>query len=592
MIDVIKKNLVMLKYIYKYCPSFLFVSVIQSILLNVGAILSIFFTKFIVDSMSHSIPFIQIIGMAVGIFSIQMVMGCISVWLSEYIVPRNTELLKQGMLKELFAQSVKIDVECYENTKFYADFTMAINQSDKRALDVLKTFSSFVGALFGAASFSVVISVMDPYLFVAVALSVCANMFFSFRNSKVRHRYYEKQVDISREQGYVRRVFYLNEYAKELRLFSELPQLITSMYDNAVKKVLLLIKKYAKKFVGLLMAQSFITNVVSLGVTLYIVYRVLQGELKVSDYFVLVSSMGQLVSEITKFFEIIPQLYAHSLYVENYLNFMDYVPRVGDARNATSMNDEQEITLKNVSFTYPGSTRESLHNVNLEIQRGEKVAFVGPNGSGKSTLLKVITRLYDVNKGEVLIGGIDIKQYHLDSLRKHIGVVFQDFTLLSVSILENILMRPVTDKEKDEELAWEALKKVGLYDKVKNLPEGIYTKYSNEFDEHGVFFSGGEKQSLAIARIYAQKSSVVILDEPYSALDPIAEQNVYEKTLKYMQDKIVILITHRLSNVKNADCIFYMENGVIMEKGTHDSLMKIKGKYFQMYTAQNQENEE
>lgn len=586
MSNVLKKNFLMIKYIYKYCPSYIAISIVQSVFVNVLSVVGLLYTKYVVDSLTENRSYVSIFFIALGIFLFQTLLTSISAYLTQYITPKNVELLSQGMLNEIFEQAIKIDYECYENTKFFSDFTMAINQSNQRALEVLQTFTTFIGSLLGITSFSALISTLDPFLFVAVAMNVSINMYFSIVNSKKQHQYYEERLKPSREQGYAQRVFYLNIYAKELRLFNKLPQIIRKVYNDAVCKLLNITYKFAKTFSILLILQNYVSNLSTFLTTLYIVYRVLNGYLRISDYFVLTSSISQLTMQITNLFQVIPQLYTHSLYIENFLDFMNYEPNVKNIENAILVSDEKCIKFKNVFFSYPNTKKSVLNNINFEIKKNEKVAFVGENGSGKSTLIKIITRLYDIDDGCVLLENRNIGEYDLESLRDHIGIVFQDYQLLSISILENILMRPIVDKEKDENIAWEALKKVGLYEKVKALPEGIYTKYSNEFDENGIFFSGGEMQAIAIARLYVKRCNIVILDEPSSALDPIAERKIFDMTLKFCQDKTIILISHRLTNVVHVDRIFYIEDGKIVESGSHRQLMKLRGKYCKMYNIQ------
>lgn len=586
MIKVIKNNYLMLRNIYKYCPSYIFVSIFQSILTNAISIISVLFTKYIVDSMTENRTYIHIVLIAFGIYFIQMTIASISIFMSQYLVPRNAELLSQGMLGEIFEQALKIDYECYENTQFYTDFTMAVNQADNRAVEVLQTFSNFVGSILGISSFSVLISVLDPIMFIAVFINVCVNLFFSFFISKEQHRYYEEQLDFGRDKGYARRVFYLKEYAKELRLFGKASEVVINSYKNAVSQLLLLIKEYARITSKLYMGQNVSTNCTSLIVALYLVYRVLNNKMKLSNYFALTTSTSQLATQITHLIQIIPDLYTHSLYIENYLHFINYKPHIVEKQDSIIVKEEQEIRFQNVSFSYPNTNREILKNISFTIRGGEKIAFVGPNGSGKSTIIKLITRLYDVDEGNIFLNNIDIADYNLRSLREHIGIVFQDYKLFAFTIAENILMRPIKDKEKDLKKAWAALDRVGLSEKVKNLPEGIFTKYTNEFDEKGVFFSGGEKQAIAMARIYASDYNIIILDESNSSLDPLAENKFFSEALEYLREKTLIIISHRLNSVVNANCIYYLENGEVMESGTHEALMKKRGKYYCMYASQ------
>ncbi|SHH77717.1 ABC transporter, partial [Caloranaerobacter azorensis DSM 13643] len=237
------------------------------------------------------------------------------------------------------------------------------------------------------------------------------------------------------------------------------------------------------------------------------------------------------------------------------------------------------------SFSY--SEREVLHNITIKASKGEKIAIVGHNGAGKTTLIKLIIRLYDVNKGKILINNKDIKKLSVKHLRSKIGLVFQDYQLYSASIAENVLLREVKNPE-DEDKVWFALKQVGLYEKVKELPNGIHTLITKEFSNEGIFLSGGEAQKLALARIYIKDYDVVILDEPSSSLDPLAEKQMYENMMDITKNKIAIFITHRLSTTVMADRIYLIDNGRVIEQGTHKELMELNGKYRRMFDAQAQ----
>lgn len=579
----------MMKYIYKYCPSHIFISFIQSLFANISSIIGILFIKYVIDSLTYNRAYRSILLIALGIFIFNTLISTITTYLTQYVMQRNTQLLSRGMLNEIFTQSTRIDYQCYEDPKFFSDFTMAVEQSDRRALDVLQTFTTFISSIFGITSFSVFISVLEPFLFLVVFFNVVINIYFMIRNSKLQHDFYEERLKPGREQGYAQRVFYLNSFAKELRLYIKLSEVIRSTFNKAIDKLIEITYKYARIFTKRLIAQNIFSNLISLFTTLYIAFKVIKGYLKISDYFTLTSSIGQLSSQITNLFQVFPQLYEHSLYIENFLNFMYYDPHIKNESNSEMVDNGKNIKFKNVSFSYPNNgTKKVLSEVSFEIKANEKVAFVGENGSGKSTLIKIITRLYDIDKGSVDLDNLNIKKYNIESLRDNIGIIFQDFQLLSVSILENILMRPIQNNEVDEEIAYNALRKVGLYNKVKALPNGLYTKYSNEYDELGTFLSGGEMQAIAIARIYAKQCNVVILDEPSSALDPIAEQKIFDMTLNSIKDKTIILISHRLTNIKNVDKIFYIEKGSIIESGSHESLMNLQGKYYNMYNMQAQ----
>ena len=244
----------------------------------------------------------------------------------------------------------------------------------------------------------------------------------------------------------------------------------------------------------------------------------------------------------------------------------------------------ETLEVKNITFSYKEDYNQ-LENVSLKIKKGQRIAIVGHNGAGKTTLVKLLLRLYDVKEGNILYNGTDYKDLNVHSLRKQVGAVFQNVEVYAVTIAENILFRtPKT--ESDINLVIEALKFSGLYDYVSSLPNGINTIVTKEFDKNGIVLSGGQNQRLAIARGYALNYNLFILDEPSSALDPIAEANVYNNMLALGKDKTIIFISHRLTTTVNADYIYLFEKGRVIEEGTHKELLAKGGKYAQMFNSQ------
>ena len=240
------------------------------------------------------------------------------------------------------------------------------------------------------------------------------------------------------------------------------------------------------------------------------------------------------------------------------------------------------LAINNLYFSYDG-TKQVIKNVSMSIRPGEKIAIVGLNGAGKTTLIKLIMRLYDPENGSILLDGKDIREYTLDSYRGLYSTVFQDFKQYAFSVKENLYFE-ASDRTPDEE-AYNLLDKVGILEKVESHKEGLNAEVGNEFSK-GINFSGGESQKLAIARALAKEGSIIILDEASSALDPISERDLNETMLKTFQTKTMIIISHRLSTVINADKIYYFENGEILEQGSHHELLEARGHYYKLFSAQ------
>lgn len=243
-----------------------------------------------------------------------------------------------------------------------------------------------------------------------------------------------------------------------------------------------------------------------------------------------------------------------------------------------------DIEFSGVTFRYGGADTDTLRGIDLKIKQGERVAVVGYNGAGKTTLVKLMMRLYDPSSGIITLGGRDIREYDLKSYRNIFGVVFQDYKQFALSVAENVLGRPMRDG--DEAIVEDALRRAGIWDKISELPDGIYTQMTREFSEDGLLLSGGQSQMLAIASVYAHGSPIVILDEPSSALDPLAERELYRQMYSACEGKTMIFISHRLSSAVSADKVVLVEDGVVRECGSHEELMRLDGKYAEMFRAQ------
>ena len=274
----------------------------------------------------------------------------------------------------------------------------------------------------------------------------------------------------------------------------------------------------------------------------------------------------------------------HALYIEK---LQDFLNKTEDENGTVPITSGMhEITLQNVHFHYcSNAAREVTDGISLHIKKGERIAFVGENGAGKTTLVKLIEGLYHPTEGEILVDGTPIEQLDKQSLRCSIATVMQKPVHYSFTIAENILMREI-QSDADREQVQQVLEESGLWDRVSKLPKGMDSVLGKEFDEDGIELSGGESQKLAIARVLYENAGVLILDEPANSLDPLAEAEMYERMFAAGKDRTMILISHRLYSTRKADRICYIENGKIVEEGTHEELMRANGKYASMYQLQ------
>ena len=259
----------------------------------------------------------------------------------------------------------------------------------------------------------------------------------------------------------------------------------------------------------------------------------------------------------------------------------------GNKGDIKVVGEGSDITISNVSFQYPFSTKEVLTNINMKIRNGEKVAVVGENGSGKSTLLKLILHLYDPTKGEISINGVDLRNIDTKEYRERIGNVTQKYHYYAMSIKDNILLK--TKAELPEKGLNEIIDMCDLRTKVDSLKGKENAILTKELDEDGAELSGGEAQKIAIAReIASENISLLILDEASAAMDPISENKINQMILQYAENKTLIMVSHHLSTVKDMNYIYVLDQGKIIEEGTHDCLIEKDGKYAQMWKVQSQ----
>lgn len=290
--------------------------------------------------------------------------------------------------------------------------------------------------------------------------------------------------------------------------------------------------------------------------------------------------MFDAVSEILDIFS---TLNRQSIEVSEYRSFME-LPFQAQGERPLESAGPVNIEFRNVYFRYEGQTEWAVEDLNFHIDQGEKIAVVGKNGSGKSTLIKLLCRLYEPSKGEILMNGVNINNYDRDAYYRLIAPVFQEVTVFAMSLKENITFAK-TDQE-EEGRVWQAVKEAGLKERVELMKNGLDSELSRIMDSDGEELSGGEKQKVAVARSLYKVSLLNILDEPTAAMDPIAERNLYESMNELMKNKIGVFISHRLSSTRFCDRILYMDGGKILERGDHNQLMALEGEYSKLYLLQ------
>lgn len=316
----------------------------------------------------------------------------------------------------------------------------------------------------------------------------------------------------------------------------------------------------------------------------YMVWKVFKGAIGIGDFTMYISATNNFSTQVSQLLTQFIELRQMCRYLDLYLQFEALPIKVQEGSRKIEALSSVNIEFKNVWFKYPQAEDYTLKDVSLTLNSGEKMSIVGQNGAGKTTFIKLLCRLYEPERGEILINGVNVKEYAFDEYTKLLSVVFQDYKLFSFTIKENMSFNQACNEEELEI----ALQKSGVRDKVASLDKGVETSLYKNFDKEGTELSGGEMQKLAIARAIYKNAPIVVLDEPTAALDPYAEYEIYAKFNELVKNKTAIYISHRLSSCRFCDKIAVFDNGRLIEQGTHTELKEQDGKYAQMWKAQAQ----
>lgn len=338
--------------------------------------------------------------------------------------------------------------------------------------------------------------------------------------------------------------------------------------------------KHAKVNAVMLASVNVLSDMTPFIVAISASLFVIDGSLTVGSLIAFFAYVDKMRSPVAALVNAYPAITEGSVALQRIFDFFKTPAAIKEAVNPVQLTTfDHSIQFENVSFSYNGKDN-IIKNISLTIEKGKTYAFVGESGGGKSTILQLLLRMYDVTNGEVLIDGVNIRNYTLASLREHMGIVTQDNFLYSTSIKENIKMAKLDAS--DEEMM-EAAEKAFAHDFISALPNG----YDTEIGERGIKLSGGQKQRIALSRVFLKNPSLIILDEATSALDNESEKLVQESINQFDHEKTIIMIAHRLSTIVNADTIFVIKNGEVVESGNHQSLIKENGYYKELYSKQN-----
>lgn len=519
----------------------------------------------------------------VAVVAAVLIISKLAAWIfREFFWNVEKEKVYKGLNERLYKKAKSLDLESYDNPAFYNNFILTIESSSDNMQNILGLVRNYIGNVVSLITIASILLAIDPVCLLIILVFVGIFMPLSKKIGALQMGRRIDNTKFHRRSDYFQRIFYLQDYAKEVRMNNIRPILIDN-YNDAADKVIENQKKYWSKISTLYFIQDFGVQILGFMfvLPLYLGYCVLiEHSISAGDFVASFNGAYAIASSIN-FLTVwaLARFEEQGKMIEKYREFLKTESKINDGKFTAKITEPKNIEIKNLSFTYPGNTKPTLKNINLTIKPYEKIALVGFNGAGKTTLTNLLLRLYDVSEGEILIDGENIKNATVKSHRDRFTAVFQDFQIFSCSVGENVAL----DVDPDGDRVNEALSHSGFSKKLKN---GTDTELLREFDDKGVMLSGGESQKIAIARAFYNQCPYIILDEPSANLDPVAEYKLNQSMLEAAEDKTVIFISHRLSTTINADRIFVMENGEIIESGSHAELMAMNKTYAKMFNMQ------
>jgi ATP-binding cassette subfamily B protein len=481
-------------------------------------------------------------------------------------------------------KAADLDLTTYEDPVFYDRLERARVQATDR-LAMIQMMGRLLQQIITTAAFTGILMYHSPWLVLLLTLGVLPSFLGETHYAFLGYAKNFRQTTAKRQMDYLRQAAGSREGAKELKLYN-LADYFTSRFTGLSKQIYdENVELSRRKLVwgGLL---TMIGTLGYYGSYVFVIWRAVQGQIDMTTVLFLTASIIQAQSNLQQVFSTASGIADQALFLTDLIAFFEMQPTVLSKPDGKLMPRpiRRGFEFRNVSFAYPGTTRRVLKDFNFTLSPGERIALIGENGQGKTTVVKLITRLYDPTEGEILLDGVDLRDYKLEDLHHEIGVIFQDFMRYEMTARENIAVGRVEHQHTEEEI--QAAAEKSLAASVVAKLEGGYDQMLGRRFETGVELSGGEWQRVALARAYLRDAQLLILDEPTAALDAKSELEVFERFAELTKDKMALLISHRFSTVRMADRIVVLAGGQLVEEGNHQQLMALGGRYAEMFEMQ------
>ncbi len=552
-----------------------------------GAYISAEIINALAENLSGRAVTAAAIGMLFGYQFLYLFLNRIVNDINHMVSSLSGEMITNHIRRKIMQKAKEIDVSCFDQPDFYEKLENANREAGMRPVQVLNSSLTVISTLISMISFIAVLAAIGlwaPFLVIILAVP-SAVISFIYRRKTVG--YMRRRSKARRQMNYYSEAVVDKDLVKEIRLLG-ISGDFEKRYDAVFKDYFKGLKRIILSEGAWNIAFGIVRIATNCLLFWFIAAMALNHQIQVGDYALYTGALNSIAVGVASLVSSTAVIYEGTLFIDNLISFMKQEKKI-IAEETPPLLPERHvghtIEFKNVSFQYPQTERYVLKNVNLKFEAGETIVLVGLNGAGKTTLIKLLTRLYDPTAGQILLDGKDIRRYDVQALYHIFGIVFQDFGKYAVTVEENILfgnIQQAPDKARVEEAARQS-DSLGY---IRTLPQGFDTPLMRYFEENGLELSIGQWQKLAVARAFYGDSDILVLDEPTASLDALAEQEIYNQFDRLRKGKTTIFVSHRLSSAVGADRIIVLENGSVIEEGTHRQLMQQQGKYYQMFSTQ------
>lgn len=584
--NIFKNYRFMLKTICKASVSRVWLSIFFTVINDLFSIFyNVLFFAYFMDAVENGKSITTISKVLIVFILINIVFEILNSYYNQAYIPQNDVKLTLFFKNMIYKKIMTIDIECFDNPEYYDNVTFALSDLFNRVNSILNNIAQFISHSCCVIVLIGYFAQIDFAIVMISLISVLTGLFFEPVINKYRYRYTNESLKYQRKYDYVKRICIQAECAWELRT-TNVKNVLHKMLDDAFKGLKTLLNKYYRKITMLDSVQVFFGfGIVSCVTTLISIYRIVVDKtVTIAMFLPLMGAIAQFTWRASSVISCFTGILNDNIYLNKFNKFYRYESKVVSRKEEMVDALFYGIKIDHLYFKYNENDNYTLKDICMEIRPKQKIALIGYNGAGKSTLINLILRLYDPDQGSITYNDKNICDYNVKNYRSKYGIVFQDINVYAATVGQNIAMD--TKVYSDEEMQ-NVMNSLRLKEKINNYESGFNTQLTHELSDSGEVLSIGQCQCLALARIFINpEKQLYILDEPTSALDPIAEEEIFETINSYLADKTVIYISHRFSAFKIADKIYFMENGQIVEQGTHDELILQSGKYADMFDLQ------